>query len=123
MSRARQEDGIEAFAEELASSADRHAEALGAGSETKGAAARSAPDLAAVLKIPVSLKVVLGSTSMSVAALGRLVPGTLLPLDRELGEPVDLVVNGQVVARGEVVVTDEAVARFAVTIVEVGSGG
>lgn len=123
MSARSQEDGIAEFADDLASGAEVLSEALAGSGERGGkSSAGSGPDMAAVLKIPVQVKVVLGSASLSVAALGRLMPGALLTLDQELGEPVDLVVNGQVVARGEVVVTDEANARFAITIVEIGDG-
>jgi flagellar motor switch protein FliN/FliY len=43
----------------------------------------------------------------------------VVPLDRKVGEPVDVVVNGRVVARGEVVVLDEDNSRFGVSLTEV----
>jgi flagellar motor switch protein FliN/FliY len=42
-----------------------------------------------------------------------------VPLDRKVGEPVDVVVNGRIVARGEVVVLDEDSSRFGVSLTEV----
>jgi hypothetical protein len=42
-----------------------------------------------------------------------------IPLDRRVGEPVDVVVNGRVVARGEVVVVDESTSRFGISLTEV----
>jgi flagellar motor switch protein FliN/FliY len=71
------------------------------------------------MRIPVTVKIVLGSASMPVAALLKLGRGALIPLDRKLGEPVDVIVNGRVVARGEVVVMDDDPARLGISLTEV----
>jgi flagellar motor switch protein FliN/FliY len=79
--------------------------------------------LETVMQIPVSVKIVLGSATMPVANVLKLGRGSVVPLDRKVGEPVDVVVNGRVVARGEVVVLDEDSSRFGVSLTEViGSG-
>lgn len=75
--------------------------------------------LETVLQIPVSVKVVLGSATMPVANVLKLGRGAVVPLDRKVGEPVDVVVNGRVIARGEVVVLDEDNSRFGVSLTEV----
>lgn len=75
--------------------------------------------LETVLQIPVSVKVVLGSATMPVASVLKLGRGAVIPLDRKVGEPVDVVVNGRVIARGEVVVLDEDNSRFGVSLTEV----
>jgi len=81
-------------------------------------------NLETILKIPVVVQVVLGSTSMPVSNLLKLGRGAVIPLDHRVGEPVDVVVNGRIVARGEVVVVEEDNSRFGVTLTEiVGSGG
>ena len=72
----------------------------------------------AVLRIPVSVRVVLGATRMPVAKLMSLARGSIIPLDRKVGDLVDIVVNDRVVARGEVVVLDEAGQRFGVAVRE-----
>jgi flagellar motor switch protein FliN/FliY len=72
-----------------------------------------------IMRIPVSVKIVLGSASMPVAALLKLGRGALIPLDRKIGEPVDVVVNGHVVARGEVVVMEDDPSRFGISLTEV----
>ena len=114
---------ISEFAEDLASGADTFARSIGGTSETGRTAGEGATaGMAMLMRIPVTVKVVLGTTTMPVSALGRMGPGTLLPLDRKLTELVDIVVNGQVVARGEVVIADETGSRFAVSVVEVGDG-
>lgn len=77
-----------------------------------------------VLQIPVSVKIVLGSATMPVANVLKLGRGAVVPLDRKVGEPVDVVVNGRIIARGEVVVLDEDNSRFGVSLTEViGSAG
>lgn len=91
-------------------------------SDTQGAATPEAGEglsLDTVMRIPVSVKIVLGSVSMPVASLLKLGRGALIPLDRKIGEPVDVVVNGRVVARGEVVVTDEDPSQLGISLTEV----
>lgn len=80
---------------------------------------RGRPNLDTIMRIPVSVKIVLGSASMPVAALLKLGRGALIPLDRKIGEPVDVVVNDRVVARGEVVVMEDDMSRFGISLTEV----
>ncbi len=81
-----------------------------------------APNLNTILSIQVNVKVVLGSTSMPVASLMKLSRGAVISLDQRVGDPVDIVVNGTVVARGEIVVLDEASQRFGVSLLEIVNG-
>ena len=73
----------------------------------------------AILRIPVTMPVVLGSATIPVANLMKLGRGAVVPLDHRVGEPVDVVVNGRVVARGEVVVVEEDNSRFGVSLTEI----
>ena len=52
-----------------------------------------------VMSIPVSVQVILGTTRMQVSDLMKMSRGAIVPLDSRVGEPVDVVVNGRVVAR------------------------
>lgn len=63
--------------------------------------------LAQILDVPVRLTVEVGRTRMTLAELIQLTPGSLVTLDREAHEPADILVNGKVVARGEVVTIDK----------------
>ena len=81
--------------------------------------APAAPRYDAILSIPVSVQVVLGATTMPVASLMKLGRGAVISLDQRVGEPVSVVVNGRVVARGEVVVVDEESARYGVSLTEI----
>ncbi|MBV9909448.1 MAG: flagellar motor switch protein FliN [Hyphomicrobiales bacterium] len=82
-----------------------------------------APNLSTILSIPVTVQVVLGSTSLPVAGLMKLARGAVVSLDQRVGDPVDVVVNGTVIARGEIVVVDDASQRFGVSLLEVVAGG
>ena len=57
--------------------------------------------------VDMELTVELGRTRMAVRDLLALAPGDVLELDRAAGSPADLLVNGRLIARGEVVVVDE----------------
>jgi flagellar motor switch protein FliN len=116
---------LDEYAAELSREPDTIAAGLGpiprrAGSEPRHPAdAAPETNLKMVMRIPVNLKIVLGSATMPVANLVKLGPGAVIPLDRRVGEPVDVVVNGRLVARGEVVVVDEATSRFGIKLTEV----
>lgn len=60
-----------------------------------------------ILDVPLSVAVELGRKKLSVKDILGLVPGSLVELDKLAGEPVDLLVNGKLFAKGEVVVIDE----------------
>ena len=77
---------------------------------------KTASDLAPVFDVPVHISAVLGKASMSVAQLLKLGAGSVLELDRRVGEAIDIYVNNRLVARGEVVVVDE---RLGVTMTEI----
>src|SRR5512141_755015 len=68
---------------------------------------KSATDLAPVFDVPVNISAVLGRASLSVAQLLQLGQGSVLELDRKVGEAIDIYVNNRLVARGEVVIVDE----------------
>ncbi|HEX4806292.1 MAG TPA: flagellar motor switch protein FliN [Conexibacter sp.] len=80
------------------------------------AGAAGAADLGRLSDVPVELAVEIGRTRMTVGATLELRPGSIVVLDRVAGEPVDLLVNGTPIARGEVVVIDE---EFALRVTEV----
>lgn len=73
----------------------------------------------AIKRIPVQVQVVLGSATMPVSALMKLGRGAIVPLDHRVGEPVDVVVNGRIIARGEVVVVEDDNSRFGVQLTEI----
>jgi len=78
-----------------------------------------------ILRIPVVMQVVIGSVTMPVSNLLKLGRGAIVPLDQKIGEPVDVVVNGRLIARGEVVVVEDDNTRFGVSLTEIiepGSG-
>lgn len=77
---------------------------------------RTAADLEAVFDVPVRLSVVLGRTKMPVAKLLQMDVGTVVELDRQVGEAIDIYVNDRLVARGEIVLVE---GRLGVTMTEI----
>ena len=77
---------------------------------------RTAQDLEAVFDVPVTVSAVLGKSSMEVSQLLKLGKGTVVELDRKVGEAIDIYVNNRLVARGEVVIVDE---HLGVTMTEI----
>ena len=72
--------------------------------------------LSAVLQIPIVVEIVLGSARMTVSELAALGKGSKIPLDRKVGEPVDVVVNGRIIAHGTVVMLDDGTDRFGISL-------
>jgi flagellar motor switch protein FliN/FliY len=70
--------------------------------------------------VPVELAVEIGRTRMTIGETLALGPGSIVSLNRLAGEPVDLLVNGRPIARGEVVVVDE---EFGLRVTEIVSAG
>ena len=71
--------------------------------------------------VPVELAVEIGRTRMTIGETLALAPGSIVSLNRLAGEPVDLLVNGRPIARGEVVVVDEEFGLRVTEIVTVGT--
>lgn len=91
-------------------------DADGAPSKPNERTIRSAADLAAVFDVPVQISAVLGKTRMDVASLLNLSAGSVLELDRRVGEAIDIYVNQRLVARGEVVMVED---RLGITMTEI----
>ncbi len=78
--------------------------------------AYTAADLEAVFDVPVKVSAVLGRSRMQVSDLLKLSSGTVLELDRKVGEAIDIYVNNRLVARGEVVLVED---KLGVTMTEI----
>ncbi|GAB1265960.1 flagellar motor switch protein FliN [Aurantivibrio infirmus] len=74
------------------------------------------PDLDVILDIPVSMSMEVGSTSITIRNLLQLNQGSVIELDRLAGEPLDVLVNGTLIAHGEVVVVNE---KFGIRMTDV----
>ena len=82
-----------------------------------------ATDLATVFDVPVNISAVLGRAHLSVAQLLKLGQGSVLELDRKVGEAIDIYVNNRLVARGEVVIVDDRLGVTMTEIIKDGDGG
>lgn len=102
----------------------------GENENTQGGASSFAPDqlekgssvensevnLDLILDVPVSVSLRVGSTDISIRDLVKLVEGSVVALDRDASEPMDVLVNGTLVAHGEVVVVNE---KFGIRLTDV----
>ncbi len=74
------------------------------------------PNLDVILDIPVTISMEVGNTEISIRNLLQLNQGSVIELDRLAGEPLDVLVNGTLVAHGEVVVVNE---KFGIRLTDV----
>ena len=74
------------------------------------------PDLAVVLDIPVKIAMEVGSTQITIRNLLQLNQGSVIELERLAGEPLDVLVNGTLIAHGEGVVVNE---KFGIRVTDV----
>lgn len=83
---------------------------------TPGLGSGSAPDLDVILDIPVTISMEVGNTSIPIRNLLQLNQGSVIELDRLAGEPLDVKVNGTLIAHGEVVMVNE---KFGIRLTDV----
>ena len=93
---------------------------LNSDTSSEAAPKHSAADLEAVFDVPVTVSAVLGKSAMEVSQLLKLGKGTVVELDRKVGEAIDIYVNDRLVARGEVVLVED---RLGVTMTEIIKAG
>ncbi|MEP3198346.1 MAG: flagellar motor switch protein FliN [Lentilitoribacter sp.] len=99
-------------------SADPGVSDFGSGSSVTGATgSNSRADL--VMDIPIDVQVVLGTSRMQVSELMDLNEGATIGLQRKIGEPVEIMVNGKLIGRGEITVLENDDTRFGVKMIEV----
>ncbi|MBO3758379.1 flagellar motor switch protein FliN [Ciceribacter sp. L1K22] len=72
-----------------------------------------------IMDIPIEVQIVLGSSRMQVSGLMSLEEGAIIALDKKIGEPVEIMVNGRKIARGEITVLENDDTRFGVKLIEV----
>ena len=71
--------------------------------------------LQVVSDIPLSVTCVLGSSTMTVKQLLKLAKGSVVELNRNVGEPIDILVNGKLVAKGEIIIIED---RIGITLTD-----
>ena len=81
-----------------------------------GTATGDSPDLDVILDIPVRISMEVGNTQISIRNLLQLNQGSVIEMDRLAGEPLDVLVNGTLIAHGEVVVVNE---KFGIRMTDV----
>lgn len=91
-------------------------EEFGSVPKNNGPVTLDGPNLDVILDIPVSISMEVGSTDISIRNLLQLNQGSVIELDRLAGEPLDVLVNGTLIAHGEVVVVNE---KFGIRLTDV----
>lgn len=76
-----------------------------------------------IMDIPIDVEIVLGTSRMQVSGLMNLKEGATIALDRKIGEPVEIMVNGRRIGKGEITVLEGDDTRFGVKLTEIMSTG
>jgi len=108
------QDPNEALADEWAAALDEQEEVGGAGAaeaatfdELTDESAGGTVNMDSILDVPVTISMEIGRTRINIRNLLQLNQGSVVELDRLAGEPMDVLVNGTLIAQGEVVVVNE----------------
>ena len=109
-------DALNEQAESEAAEADASASAANFDELTDSSMPGSDVNLDVVLDIPVNLSMEIGRTKISIRNLLQLNQGSVVELERLAGEPMDVLVNGTLIARGEVVVVNE---KFGIRLTDI----
>ncbi|RKW39389.1 MAG: flagellar motor switch protein FliN [Lautropia sp.] len=80
------------------------------------AAAAGSPDLERILDIPVQLSVEIGRARTTISNVLQLSPGSVVELEAQAGAPMDVLINGYLIAQGEVVVVND---RFGIRLTDI----
>lgn len=91
-------------------------EEFGSAPKANGPVSLEGPNLDVILDIPVSISMEVGNTDITIRNLLQLNQGSVIELDRLAGEPLDVLVNGTLIAHGEVVVVNE---KFGIRLTDV----
>ena len=116
------DEGLDDWADAMAEQADAEATEQAPAAEfdnledTSGGPAGDEANLDVILDIPVTISMEIGRTHISIRNLLQLNQGSVVELDRLAGEPMDVLVNGTLVAHGEVVVVNE---KFGIRLTDV----
>ncbi|MGG6896305.1 MULTISPECIES: flagellar motor switch protein FliN [Rhizobium] len=78
-----------------------------------------AANLDMIMDIPIDVQIVLGTSRMQVSGLMNLSEGAIIALDKKIGEPVEITVNGRKIGRGEITVLEHDDTRFGIKLTEV----
>ncbi|MGV1759394.1 flagellar motor switch protein FliN [Rhizobium sp. P44RR-XXIV] len=78
-----------------------------------------AANLDMIMDIPIDVQIVLGTSRMQVSGLMNLTEGAIIALDKKIGEPVEITVNGRKIGRGEITVLEHDDTRFGIKLTEI----
>lgn len=97
--------------------AEMELEDFEAGQEATASSSKTGDTIESFMKVPLNVQIVLGETKMPVSQVLNLSRGSVIELEKKIGESVDIMINDRVVARGDLVkVADE---KIGVTLTEI----
>jgi flagellar motor switch protein FliN/FliY len=116
-----EDDGLDAWGEAMEEQAESEAAEVETAKldelkESKGMTEEQGSKLDTILDIPVTISMEVGRTNISIRNLLQLNQGSVVELDRVAGEPLDVLVNGTLIAHGEVVVIND---KFGIRLTDV----
>ncbi|MBY7649186.1 MAG: flagellar motor switch protein FliN [Candidatus Liberibacter europaeus] len=88
-------------------------------SNTNNTCEKFSDNIDLVMNIPINIQIILGSCCMQIADLVNLSKGDVIKLDRKIGEYVDVTINNQKIAKGEITIMEDDDTRFGVKILEI----
>lgn len=106
----------QSMADEWAAAMEEEKDASAESASTSSTQKPGSPDLDVILDIPVRISMEVGSTAITIRNLLQLNQGSVIELDRLAGEPLDVLVNGTLIAHGEVVVVND---KFGIRMTDV----
>jgi flagellar motor switch protein FliN len=106
----------QSMADEWAAAMEEEQDASAQASSDSPSQNPGSPDLDVILDIPVRISMEVGSTAITIRNLLQLNQGSVIELDRLAGEPLDVLVNGTLIAHGEVVVVND---KFGIRMTDV----
>lgn len=114
-------DGMDAWAEAMAEQGEAESSAQAVkmdtfDTRTNQEGKENPINLEVLMDVPVAISMEIGRTSINIRSLLQLNQGSIVELDRLAGEPLDVLVNGTLIARGEVVVVNE---KFGIRLTDV----
>ncbi len=113
------EDGTDTFGGGAFGGSSDFAGSDFSGSETREPGSALTANIDLIMDIPIDVEIVLGTSRMQVSGLMSLEEGATIALDKRIGEPVEIMVNGRRIGKGEITVLENDDTRFGVKLTEV----
>lgn len=79
----------------------------------------NANNVSNIFNIPVTVEVIIGKTRLTIDKVSQIIEGSVIPLNKKLGEPAEISVNGRILAHGNIILLEEDPTQFGVVITKI----